>query len=42
MTRLANQNLSEVEPPPIVETLFYSHPSIGKRLKHADERVEHN
>jgi len=42
MTRLANQNLSEVEPPPIVEMLFYSHPSIGKRLKHADEWVEHN
>lgn len=37
MTRLANQNLSEVEPSPIVEFLFASHPSIGKRLKHADE-----
>jgi STE24 endopeptidase len=36
MTRLANQNLSEIEPAPIVEFLFHSHPSIGKRLKHAD------
>jgi STE24 endopeptidase len=37
MTRLANQNLSEVEPSPIVEWLFHSHPSIRKRLQHADE-----
>jgi len=37
MTRLANQNLAEVEPSPIVEFLFASHPSIGKRLRHADE-----
>jgi len=39
MTRLANQNLAELEPSPIVETLFYDHPSIGKRLKHADKFV---
>ncbi len=39
MTRLANQNLAEVEPAPIVEFLFYSHPSIKKRLDHADEFV---
>jgi STE24 endopeptidase len=37
MTRVANQNLSEVEPSPIIEFLFHDHPSIGKRLKHADE-----
>ncbi len=37
MTRLANQNLAELEPAPLVEFLFYSHPSISKRLKHADE-----
>lgn len=37
MTRLANQNLAEVEPAPIVEFLFHSHPSIRKRLQHADE-----
>lgn len=32
MTRLANQNLSEVEPSPIIEFLLYNHPSIGRRL----------
>ncbi|HWS84717.1 MAG TPA: hypothetical protein VN207_10735 [Ktedonobacteraceae bacterium] len=37
MTRLANQNLAEVEPSPIVEFLFHNHPSIKKRLEHADE-----
>lgn len=36
MTRLANQNLAEIEPSPLVEILFHDHPSIGKRLKHAD------
>src|SRR5438270_2901971 len=36
MTRLANQNLSEAEPSPIIEFLFHDHPSINKRLKHAD------
>jgi STE24 endopeptidase len=37
MTRLANQNLADVEPSPIIEFLFHDHPSIRKRLKHADE-----
>jgi STE24 endopeptidase len=32
MTRLANQNLSEVDPEPWVEWLLYSHPAIGKRI----------
>jgi STE24 endopeptidase len=36
MTRLANQNLSDVEPSPIIEFLFHDHPSINKRLKHAE------
>lgn len=36
MARLANQNLSEVEPSPIVEFFFYDHPAVGKRLRHAD------
>ncbi len=40
MTRLANQNLAEIEPSPIIETLFYDHPSIGKRLRHAEQFVE--
>jgi STE24 endopeptidase len=37
MTRLANQNLSDIQPSPIIEFLFYDHPSVGKRLKHADD-----
>jgi STE24 endopeptidase len=32
MTRLANQNLAEAEPPAWVEFLLYDHPSIGRRL----------
>lgn len=32
MTRLANQNLAELEPSPIVEFLLYNHPAIGRRL----------
>lgn len=36
MTRLANQNLADVEPSPVVEFLFHDHPSINKRLRHAD------
>ncbi|WP_052890787.1 M48 family metallopeptidase [Thermogemmatispora carboxidivorans] len=35
MTRLANQNLAEAEPAPLVEILFHDHPSIKKRLEHA-------
>jgi STE24 endopeptidase len=37
MRRLANQNLAEIEPAPLVEFLFHSHPSIKKRLQHADD-----
>lgn len=37
MTRLANQNLADIEPAPLVEFLLHDHPSISKRLKHADE-----
>jgi STE24 endopeptidase len=40
MRRLANQNLAEMEPSPIVEWLFYDHPSIHKRLQHADAFAE--
>ena len=39
MSRLANQNLAEVEPSPLVEFIFYSHPSMQKRLEHADRFV---
>ena len=45
MTRLANQNLSEVDPEPWVEFLLYSHPAIGKRIAmanaYARQRSEH-
>ena len=37
MTRLANQNLAEVDPPAWVEFLFYSHPALGKRIQMARE-----
>lgn len=42
MTRLANQNLSDVEPSPIIEFLFHDHPSVKKRLKHADNFAAHH
>ncbi len=35
MTRLANQNLSELDPGPVIEFLLYDHPAISKRLRHA-------
>src|SRR6266699_6359625 len=40
MTRLANQNLADIEPSPLIEFLFHDHPPVGKRLKHADEFAE--
>ena len=39
MTRLANQNLAEVDPEPWVEWLLYSHPALEKRIKMAREYV---
>ena len=35
MTRLANQNLAEVDPEPWVEWLLYSHPALKKRIEMA-------
>lgn len=32
MTRLANQNLADTDPPPLVEFYLHSHPSISKRV----------
>ncbi len=32
MTRLANQNLAELDPSPVVEFLLHNHPSTGKRI----------
>lgn len=37
MTRLANQNLAELEPEPWVEWLLYSHPALQKRIQMAEE-----
>ncbi|HSV86574.1 MAG TPA: M48 family metallopeptidase [Levilinea sp.] len=34
-TRLANQNLAEVDPEPWVVFLFYSHPPLGERIQSA-------
>lgn len=35
MTRIANQNLADVDPEPWVEFILYSHPALGKRIKMA-------
>ncbi len=40
LTRLANQNLAEVDPEPWVEWLFYSHPALGKRIQMAHTLLE--
>jgi len=32
LTRLANQNLADVDPEPWVEVMFYSHPALQKRI----------
>lgn len=37
MTRLANQNLAEVDPEPWVEFLLYSHPALEKRIRMAEQ-----
>lgn len=36
MTKLANQNLAEVEPAAWVEFVLHGHPSINKRIRHAE------
>jgi STE24 endopeptidase len=41
-TRLANQNLSDVDPEPWVEWLLHSHPSVSKRIKMAHTWAEKN
>lgn len=40
MTRLANQNLSELNPNPLIEFFLYNHPSIGNRLAFARTYAE--
>jgi STE24 endopeptidase len=37
MTRLANQNLADVDPEPWVEFLLYSHPALRKRIAMAEK-----
>jgi STE24 endopeptidase len=32
MTRMANQNLAELEPSPVIEFLLYNHPATGRRI----------
>ena len=39
-TRLANQNLSEIDPEPWVVLLFYGHPPLNARIKKAEAWVE--
>jgi STE24 endopeptidase len=41
MTRLANQNLAEVDPEPWVEFLLYSHPALRKRIAMAED-IQHS
>ncbi|MEA3459759.1 MAG: M48 family metalloprotease, partial [Chloroflexota bacterium] len=36
MIKLANQNLAEAEPKPWIEFLLCDHPSIAKRVRHAE------
>ncbi len=36
-TRLANQNLGEVDPESWVVFLFYSHPPLGERIAKAND-----
>lgn len=36
LTRLANQNLADVDPEPWVEWLLHSHPALSKRIKMAE------
>jgi Zn-dependent protease with chaperone function len=36
MQKLAAQNMAETVPAPWIETLFHSHPSIGKRVAAAE------
>ena len=41
MTRLANQNLADVDPEPWVEFMFHSHPALSKRIAAARGETSH-
>jgi STE24 endopeptidase len=40
MTRLANQNLSEIDPDPLEEFLLFSHPALKKRIQMAEQELD--
>ena len=40
MNKLGSQNLSDLEPNPVVEFILYDHPSISKRLKRAEAQFQ--
>jgi len=40
LTRLASLNLADVEPHPIIEFIFHSHPAVSKRLSAIDSYVK--
>ncbi len=42
LTRLANQNLAEVDPERWVEVMFYSHPALNKRIRMAEAAAHLN
>jgi STE24 endopeptidase len=41
LTRLANQNLADADPPRWAVVLFGSHPPLSERIRRADEIGEH-
>ena len=41
LTRLANQNLADADPPRLAVVLFGSHPPLSERIRRADEIGEH-
>jgi STE24 endopeptidase len=42
LTRLANQNLAEADPDPLVEFFLYSHPALSKRIQMAQNSVQNH
>ncbi len=42
LTRLANQNLAEADPDPLVEFFLYSHPALSKRIQMAQNSAQNH
>jgi STE24 endopeptidase len=42
LTRLANQNLAEADPDPLVEFFLYSHPALSKRIRMAQNSTQNH